>query len=82
MYTYSLSERIFWGTKYLPGKKHLNFLAGIVYLWCYEDDSGPYRVLPAKLGDRLQTNTQADCARRCSQYRYVGVEVRFALHFV
>ncbi|KAH3806160.1 hypothetical protein DPMN_134475 [Dreissena polymorpha] len=64
---YSLLVRIFWV------KIHY-FLAGIDYLGCYEDDSEPNRVLPTQQEDEDDTNTPEDCARRCSQYRYAGVE--------
>ncbi|KAH3847386.1 hypothetical protein DPMN_089707 [Dreissena polymorpha] len=47
---------------------------GIVYLGCYKD-SRDKRVLSIKLPDS-DKNTPEECARRCSQYRYAGVEFK------
>ncbi|XP_052286677.1 uncharacterized protein LOC127882202 [Dreissena polymorpha] len=46
---------------------------GIVYLGCYMDNTTK-RVLPHALADERTNNTPGDCARRCSNYRYAGVE--------
>ncbi|KAH3873066.1 hypothetical protein DPMN_036292 [Dreissena polymorpha] len=47
---------------------------GIVYLGCYKDHRESNRVLQTQQEDEDETNTPEDCARRCSQYRYAGVE--------
>ncbi|KAH3702421.1 hypothetical protein DPMN_077438 [Dreissena polymorpha] len=49
------------------------------YLGCYEDKSAK-RVLPHAVAEARNNNTSGECGRRCSDYRYAGVEVVFVLN--